>query len=217
MIIAVESIMFMFSWKQPFRGILIKRPWKHAANLQENTHVEMRFRSAMTLQHGCSPAYFQNTFPKQHPWRADSVLSKISIFFAFLFLICYIFCFVSSNILANLFSPNIDIKLPKANKKVSIANKICRFIQLCRSPNQKQGEFQEFKSNLEIYLDGLWTNNPFLTVMITMLNKKTLCVVTITIICSNLASFWKFQYFRRPIYNPVEYLWWSFYCKNSNP
>ena len=45
--------------------------------------------------------------------------------------------------------------------------------------------------------------------------KKTLCVVTIAMICSNLASLWKFQYFRSSIYNPVEYLWWSFYCKNS--
>ena len=45
--------------------------------------------------------------------------------------------------------------------------------------------------------------------------KKTLCVVTIAMICSNLASPWKFQYFRRPIYNPVEHLWWSFNCKNS--
>ena len=48
------------------------------------------------------------------------------------------------------------------------------------------------------------------------LNKKTLCIVTIAMICSNLASFWKFQYFRRPIYNPVEHLWGSFYFKNSN-
>ena len=48
-------------------------------------------------------------------------------------------------------------------------------------------------------------------------NKKTLCVITIAMICSNLASIWKFQYFRRPIYNPVEHLWWSFYCKNSKP
>ena len=46
-------------------------------------------------------------------------------------------------------------------------------------------------------------------------NKKTLCVVTIAIICSNLASLWKFQSFRRPIYNLVEHLWWSFYCKNK--
>ena len=35
-------------------------------------------------------------------------------------------------------------------------------------------------------------------------NKKTLCVVTTAMIYSNLAS--KFQYFRRPIYNPVEHL-----------
>ena len=36
-------------------------------------------------------------------------------------------------------------------------------------------------------------------------------------ICSTLASFWKFEYFRRPIYNPVEHLWCSFYCENSKP
>ena len=45
--------------------------------------------------------------------------------------------------------------------------------------------------------------------------KKTLCVVTIALICPNLASLWKFQNFRRSIYNPVEHLWWSFYSKNS--
>ena len=26
-----------------------------------------------------------------------------------------------------------------------------------------------------------------------------------------------FQYFCRPLYNPVKHLWWSFYCKNSKP
>ena len=31
-------------------------------------------------------------------------------------------------------------------------------------------------------------------------NKKTLCVVIIAIISYNVASLWKFQYFRRPIY-----------------
>ena len=36
-------------------------------------------------------------------------------------------------------------------------------------------------------------------------------------ICSTLASLWKFQYFRMPIYNPVEHLWWSFYYGNSKP
>ena len=48
-------------------------------------------------------------------------------------------------------------------------------------------------------------------------NKKTLCVITIAMICSSLASLWKFQYFQRSTYNPVEHLWWSFYCKNSEP
>ena len=36
-------------------------------------------------------------------------------------------------------------------------------------------------------------------------------------ICSTLASLWKFQYFRRPVYNPVEHLWWSFYCGTRKP
>ena len=47
--------------------------------------------------------------------------------------------------------------------------------------------------------------------------QKTLRVVTITMICSTLASLWKFLYFWRPIYNPVEHLLWSFYSKNSKP
>ena len=58
------------------------------------------------------------------------------------------------------------------NFEVSIAKKICHFIQLYRSPSQKQDEFQEFKSNLEMNLDTLSTNNPFLTVMIGDLNAK---------------------------------------------
>ena len=33
--------------------------------------------------------------------------------------------------------------------------------------------------------------------------------------CYTFVSLWKFQYFRRPAYNPVEHLWWRFYCKNS--
>ena len=42
-------------------------------------------------------------------------------------------------------------------------------------------------------------------------------IVTIEMICSTLASLKKFQYFRRPVYNPVEYLWHSFYCEKSRP
>ena len=48
-------------------------------------------------------------------------------------------------------------------------------------------------------------------------NNKTLYFVTIVMICSNLASLSKFQYFWRPIYNPVEHLWWNLFCKNSKP
>ena len=48
--------------------------------------------------------------------------------------------------------------------------------------------------------------------------QETLCVVvTIAMICSTLASLWKSQYFQRPIYNPVEDLWWSLYCRNIKP
>ena len=57
--------------------------------------------------------------------------------------------------------------------KFSIANNICRFIHLYRSPSQKQDEFQEFKSNLEMNLDALSTNNPFLTVVIGDFNAKS--------------------------------------------
>ena len=49
------------------------------------------------------------------------------------------------------------------------------------------------------------------------LNKQqeTLCVLTIAMICSTLTWVWKFQYFRRPLYNPVKHLRWRFYCENS--
>ena len=47
--------------------------------------------------------------------------------------------------------------------------------------------------------------------------QETLLIEKIATICSTLASLWKCQYFRRLIYNPVEHLWWSFYCENGNP
>ena len=47
--------------------------------------------------------------------------------------------------------------------------------------------------------------------------QETLCFVTMAMICSTLASLWKSQYFQRPIYNPVEDLWWSLYCENIKP
>ena len=59
------------------------------------------------------------------------------------------------------------------NFEISIANKICRFSHLYRSPSQEQDEFQEFKSNLAINLDALSANNTFLTVMIGDFNAKS--------------------------------------------
>ena len=54
--------------------------------------------------------------------------------------------------------------------EVSIVNKVSHVIQLYRSPSQKQDEFQELRSNLEMNLDALSTNNLFLTVMISDFN-----------------------------------------------
>ena len=51
----------------------------------------------------------------------------------------------------------------------------------------------------------------------TIFKQETQRVVTIAMFCSTLALLWKFQYFWRPIYNPVELLWWSFYYENSKP
>ena len=59
------------------------------------------------------------------------------------------------------------------NFEVSITNKSLRFIQLYRSPSQKQDKFQAFKSNLEMNLDARSTNNPFHTVMIGNFNAKS--------------------------------------------
>ena len=36
-------------------------------------------------------------------------------------------------------------------------------------------------------------------------------------ICSTLASVWKFQYCRRLMYNPVKHIWWNFYRENTKP
>ena len=68
---------------------------------------------------------------------------------------------------------NISILDEFINFEVSIVNKICRFIQLYRSPSQKQNNFEAFKSNLEMNLDVISTNNPFFTVIINGFNVKS--------------------------------------------
>ena len=59
------------------------------------------------------------------------------------------------------------------NFEVSIANKICHFIHLYRSPSQTQDEFQIFRSNLELNLDSLSSCNPFVTILIGDFNVKS--------------------------------------------
>ena len=59
------------------------------------------------------------------------------------------------------------------NFEVSIANKICHFIHLCRSPSQAQDQFQIFRLNTELNRDSLTNRNPFLTIMTGDFNAKS--------------------------------------------
>ena len=59
------------------------------------------------------------------------------------------------------------------NFKVSIRNKICRFIHLYRTPGQSQDEFYDFLTHLEMNLDDSFNSDTFLTTVIgvSMLNQ----------------------------------------------
>ena len=57
--------------------------------------------------------------------------------------------------------------------KMSVGNKVCRFIHLYRSPIQTQDDFQTFKSSLKLNLDALFCGNPFLTAVIGDFNAKS--------------------------------------------
>ena len=59
------------------------------------------------------------------------------------------------------------------NFKVSIGNRICRFIHLYRTPSQSQDEFHDFLKNLERNLDDSFNSNPFLTTVIGGFNAKS--------------------------------------------
>ena len=59
------------------------------------------------------------------------------------------------------------------NFELIIGGKICNFISLYRSPSQTQDEFEKFIDNLELNLDILCQNNPFLIVLIGDLNAKS--------------------------------------------
>ena len=58
------------------------------------------------------------------------------------------------------------------NFELNIGGKICNFISLYRSPSQIQDECKKFIDNLELNLETLFQNNPFLIVLIKDLNAK---------------------------------------------
>ena len=53
-----------------------------------------------------------------------------------------------------------------------ILNKLCNFISLYRSPSQSSDEFENFVYNLDLTLEALTQENPFLTVIIGHFNAK---------------------------------------------
>ena len=77
---------------------------------------------------------------------------------------------------------NIDFYLPKKHFFPDeifdtyvklIGDKQCNSVALYRSPSQDQDEFDSFSKNLEITLDKLALNNPFMLVVIGDLNAKS--------------------------------------------
>ena len=54
-----------------------------------------------------------------------------------------------------------------------IGDKQCNFVVFYSSPSQNQDEFDSFSKNLEITLDKLALNNPFMLVVIGDLNTKS--------------------------------------------
>ena len=59
------------------------------------------------------------------------------------------------------------------NFELNIGGKIWKFICLYRSPSQTQDKFEKFINNLELNLETLSQNNPFLIVLIGDLNAKS--------------------------------------------
>ena len=67
---------------------------------------------------------------------------------------------------------NIQCPQECINFELKIKNKLCNFITLYRSPNQCQDNFESFINNIELNLDAIMTNNPFLTVILGDSNAK---------------------------------------------
>ena len=59
------------------------------------------------------------------------------------------------------------------NLEIRIDDKSCNLICLYRSPSQNMEEFETFVKNLELNLELIFTKNPYVTVVITDLNRIT--------------------------------------------
>ena len=57
--------------------------------------------------------------------------------------------------------------------ELKIGGKLCYIIALYRSPNQSQDNFEKFSEKLELNLDSLVENSPFLVVLIGDFNAKS--------------------------------------------
>ena len=59
------------------------------------------------------------------------------------------------------------------NFEIKIADKICNFISLYRSPSQSKDEFESFADNLELNVDSIALRNPYLIVVLGDFNAQT--------------------------------------------
>ena len=59
------------------------------------------------------------------------------------------------------------------NFEANLIAKVCNFLCLYRSPSQIREPFETFADNLELNLDALTNNNPFLNITIGDFNWKT--------------------------------------------
>ena len=59
------------------------------------------------------------------------------------------------------------------NFEINTGEKVCNFLCLYKSPSQTRETFKVFADNLELSVDTLTNNNPFLIVAISDFNAKT--------------------------------------------
>ena len=59
------------------------------------------------------------------------------------------------------------------NFEIKIKDKLCNFISLYRSSNQREDDFESFINNLQYNIDSVMVNNPFLTLILGHFNAKS--------------------------------------------